>query len=49
MSISALSFYNVSNQHTFSFIFDRNFTAPAVHAERRKAVVEMILRSVRPD
>lgn len=47
MSISALSFYNVSNQHTFSFIFERDLTAPAVHAARRDAVVDMILRYVR--
>ncbi len=47
MSISALSFYNVSNQHTFSFIFDRDLTASAVHAARREAVVDMILRYVR--
>jgi AcrR family transcriptional regulator len=47
MSISALSFYNVSNQFTFSFIFDRDLTAPAVHDARRGAVVDMILRYVR--
>lgn len=47
MSISALSFYNVSNQHTFSFIFGRDFAAPDVHAARRDAVVDMILRYVR--
>ena len=47
MSISALSFYNVSNQHTFSFIFDRDLKSPKVHAARREAVVDMILRYVR--
>ena len=47
MSISALSFYNVSNQHTFSFIFGRDLTAPAVHSARRDSVVDMILRYVR--
>ena len=47
MSISALSFYNVSNQHTFSYIFGRDLTAPDVHARRREAVVDMILRYVR--
>jgi len=46
-SISALSFYNVSNQYTFSFIFDRDVKAPKVHAARREAVVDMILRYVR--
>jgi AcrR family transcriptional regulator len=47
MSISALSFYNVSNRHTFSFIFDRDLTAPEVHAARRESVVDTILRYVR--
>jgi AcrR family transcriptional regulator len=47
MSISALSFYNVSNRHTFSFIFDRDLGAPEVHAARRESVVDTILRYVR--
>ncbi len=47
MSISALSFYNVSNYHTFSFIFDRDLAAPKMHAARREAVIDMILRYVR--
>jgi AcrR family transcriptional regulator len=47
MTISALSFYNVSNQHTFSFIFGRDLTAPAVHAARRATVVDTVLRFVR--
>ena len=47
MSISALSFYNVSNRHTFSFIFDRDLGAPDVHAARRASVVDTILRYVR--
>jgi AcrR family transcriptional regulator len=47
MSISALSFYNVSNRHTFSFIFDRDLGAAEVHAARRASVVDTILRSVR--
>ena len=46
MSISALSFYNVSNRHTFSYIFDRDLAAPEVHAARRESVVDTILRSV---
>ena len=46
MSISALSFYNVSNRHTFSFIFDRDLGAPEVHAARRGTVVDTILRYV---
>jgi AcrR family transcriptional regulator len=47
MSISALSFYNVSNRHTFSYIFDRDLASADVHAARRTAVVDMILRYVR--
>ena len=47
MSISALSFYNVSNRHTFSFIFDRDLGAAEVHAARRESVVDTILRYVR--
>ncbi|MBB3221207.1 TetR family transcriptional regulator [Pseudoduganella umbonata] len=47
MTISALSFYNVSNRHTVSFIFDRHLDAPEVHAARREAVVDTVLRYVR--
>ena len=47
MSISALSFYNVSNRHTVSFIFGRDLGAADVHAARRESVVDMILRGVR--
>ncbi|EKU82138.1 AcrR family transcriptional regulator [Massilia sp. UYP32] len=47
MSISALSFYNVSNRHTFSYIFDRDLGAQQVHAARRASVVDTILRAVR--
>lgn len=47
MTISALSFYNVSNRHTFSFIFDRDLGAQDVHAARRAVVIDTILRAVR--
>lgn len=47
MSISALSFFNVSNRHTFGFIFDRDFVDKSVHAARREQIVETILRFVR--
>lgn len=46
-SISALTFYNVSNRHTFGLIFKRDFTSPAVAAQRRANIVETILRFVR--
>jgi AcrR family transcriptional regulator len=46
-SISALSFFNVSNRHTFAGIFKRDFAKPAVARRRRASVVEMIERFVR--
>ena len=47
-SISALTFFNVSNRHTFGQIFQRDFTHPDVAAQRRANIVETILRCVRP-
>ena len=46
-SISALTFFNVSNQHTFGLIFKREGRSPKVLAARRKSIVEMVLRYVR--
>ena len=46
-SISALTFFNVANRHTFSLIFKRDFDAPRVLRERRDTVIEMIVRFVR--
>lgn len=46
-SISALCFFNVSNQHTFGLIFKRDMQAPAALAARRANIVEMLLRFVR--
>jgi AcrR family transcriptional regulator len=46
-SISALSFFNVSNRHTFGLIFKFDMRSPAYVANRRDNVVEMILRFVR--
>lgn len=46
-SISALSFFNVSNRHTFGLIFKRDMTSPEALAERRASVTEMIVRFVR--
>lgn len=43
-SISALCFFNVSNQHTFSLIFKRDMMAPEIYAQRRQNVIDMILR-----
>lgn len=46
-SISALTFFNVSNRHTFGMIFKRDLTDPKVAAARRTAITEMVLRYVR--
>jgi AcrR family transcriptional regulator len=46
-SISALTFFNVSNRHTFGLIFKRDFTAPAQATLRRASVVETIVRYVK--
>lgn len=48
-SISALSFFNVSNRHTFSLIFKLDMLSPAYIAQRRENVVEMVVRFVRKD
>ena len=46
-SISALSFFNVSNRHTFGLIFKLDMKSAAYIAHRRDNVVEMIVRFVR--
>ncbi|HCR98318.1 MAG: TetR/AcrR family transcriptional regulator [Halomonas sp.] len=45
--ISALSFFNVSNQHTFSRIFDWQQAAPENQRKLEDHVTEMVLRYVR--
>ena len=45
-SISALSFFNVANRHTFGLLFKRDYADPAVAAQRRETVVQTILRYV---
>jgi AcrR family transcriptional regulator len=47
MSISALSFYNVSNRTTFSTIFKRDMISPRALAARRAQVIDIILRYVK--
>jgi AcrR family transcriptional regulator len=47
MSISALSFFNVANRHTFSVIFKRDLDSPAAIVARRDSIVEMVVRFVR--
>ncbi len=46
-SISALTFFNVSNQYTFGVIFRQDGQTPKALAERRQNVVEMLVRYVR--
>jgi len=46
MSISALSFFNVANRHTFALIFKRDLESPAAIAARRASIIEMVVRSV---
>jgi AcrR family transcriptional regulator len=45
-SISALTFYNVSNRYTFGLIFQQNTSSPAYLAARREHIIDMILRYV---
>ena len=46
-SISALTFFNVSNQHTFGLIFKRDMQAAKGLAARRRSIVEMVVRFMR--
>lgn len=43
-SISALTFFNVSNQHTFGLIFNQQPASPKAIAVRRKNIIDMVLR-----
>ena len=45
-SISALTFFNVSNQHTFGLIFKNKPQSPQTLASRRNNIVEMVVRFV---
>lgn len=46
-SISALTFFNVSNQHTFGLIFKQDARAAQAVAARRSSITEMVVRFVR--
>ena len=46
MSISAMSFFNVSNRYTFALIFKRDFDDPQTIARRRDTIVETLVRFV---
>ena len=45
-SISALTFFNVSNQHTFGLIFKNKPQSPKAILARRDSIVEMVVRFV---
>ena len=47
MSISALSFFNTANRHTFALIFKRDLESSAAIVARRDSIIEMVLRFVR--
>lgn len=47
MNISALSFFNVSNQYTFGYLFGLNFSDKNTQAARREEIVDTITRYVR--
>ncbi len=46
-SISALSFFNVSNRHSFGLIFKQDMASPAYLALRRESVIDMVWRHLR--
>ena len=46
-SISALTFFNVSNRYTFGVIFKRDTQTTAALAARRDSIVDMVARFVR--
>ena len=47
-SISALTFFNVSNQHTFGLIFKKDTQTAKALATRRENIIEMVVRFLRP-
>jgi AcrR family transcriptional regulator len=47
MTMSALSFFNVSNHHTFSLIFKHSLENAANYKARRDSIIETMVRYVR--
>ena len=43
MTMSALSFFNVSNHHTFSLIFKHSLTNPANYQARRESIIDTMV------
>ena len=48
-TISALSFYNVSNRYTFLYNFGVDFAAPATRARRREQITQCVIRWLEAD
>ncbi|NVO06007.1 MAG: TetR family transcriptional regulator [Rhodoferax sp.] len=48
-SISALTFFNVSNQHTFGLIFKDSGKGAEAATLRRASITDMVLRFVKPE
>lgn len=49
LTISALSFYNVSNKYTVACNFGVDFSAPAMKARRREQIIQAVMRWVKAD
>lgn len=49
MTISALSFYNVSNRNTFECNFGIDMAAPSMRVKRREQIVQCVLDWIRAD
>jgi AcrR family transcriptional regulator len=49
MTISALCFFNFSNRYTFSAIHNVDLASPDALRKRRLAIIDIVLRYVRPD
>lgn len=49
MTISALSFYNVSNRYTFETNFGIDMHAPAVRAKRREQIIQCVMSWIKAD
>ncbi len=47
MTMSALSFFNVSNHHTFSLVFKHSLENAANYKARRESIIETMVRYVR--
>jgi hypothetical protein len=43
ISITALSYFHVSNRHTLSAMFDRNLANPAWLTERRRHAQDLLM------